>query len=98
MFFIPFTRPRPPIYRYFNSNQHTPRYRYRIRRSYSWNPFRSLYNNAWNRVRDYPDIDGPGFGVGLNEARHWHSRAYGGLVSHMPYCSVVVIADPRSEG
>ncbi|KAF7966679.1 hypothetical protein HWV62_37512 [Athelia sp. TMB] len=48
-------------------------------RAHAGTPDLSLYNNAWNRVRDYHDIDGTGFGVGLNEARHWHSRAYGGL-------------------
>lgn len=25
------------------------------------------------------------FGVGMNEARHWHRRAYGGLVSSLVY-------------
>ncbi|KAG7446460.1 uncharacterized protein BT62DRAFT_119239 [Guyanagaster necrorhizus] len=37
-----------------------------------------LFDNAWNRVRDFGPNSG-GLGVGINEARHWHSRAYGGL-------------------
>ncbi|KAK0241982.1 hypothetical protein EDD85DRAFT_422283 [Armillaria nabsnona] len=37
-----------------------------------------LFDNAWNRVRDFGSNSG-GLGVGINEARHWHSRAYGGL-------------------
>jgi hypothetical protein len=41
---------------------------------------RSFYNNAWNRIRDIRD-PGAGFGVGRHEARHWHRRVYGGLVS-----------------
>ena len=35
----------------------------------------SMYDYAYNRLRDYP-----GTGVGLEEARHWHRRAYGGMV------------------
>jgi len=42
------------------------------------NPDLSLYNHAWNRVRNYSGAGGD-LGVGLNEARHWHRRAYGGL-------------------
>ncbi|KAF9264224.1 hypothetical protein L218DRAFT_257198 [Marasmius fiardii PR-910] len=38
----------------------------------------SLFNHAWNRVRDYHH-DYDSLGVGVNEARHWHSRAYGGM-------------------
>ena len=38
-----------------------------------------MYDYAYNRLRDYP-----GTGVGLEEARHWHRRAYGGMV-----CSAV---------
>ncbi|KAK0225712.1 hypothetical protein IW262DRAFT_706270 [Armillaria fumosa] len=37
-----------------------------------------LFDNAWNRVREFGPNSG-GLGVGINEARHWHSRAYGGL-------------------
>jgi len=46
-------------------------------------PFRSLFNHSWNRVRDYSGHGDSGlaFGVGMNEARHWHRRAYGGLGS-----------------
>ncbi|KAK0438702.1 uncharacterized protein EV420DRAFT_1644631 [Desarmillaria tabescens] len=39
---------------------------------------RHLFDNAWNRVRDFSSNSG-GLGVGIHEARHWHSRAYGGL-------------------
>lgn len=78
--FFPFSRPRP-VY-LSNLAKYYPRNRKEFRTN-SWNPFRSLYNSAWNRVRDWhPDMDG-GFGVGVNEARHWHSRAYGGLVSSL---------------
>ncbi|EIN11738.1 hypothetical protein PUNSTDRAFT_131893 [Punctularia strigosozonata HHB-11173 SS5] len=42
-------------------------------------PDPSIYNNAWNRVRSYSDPGSAGLGVGLNEARHWHRRTYGGL-------------------
>lgn len=47
---------------------------------------RSLFDSAWNRVRDYNysnyrDHSG---GVGIHEARHWHSRAYGGMVCISP--------------
>ncbi|KIK67034.1 hypothetical protein GYMLUDRAFT_37063 [Collybiopsis luxurians FD-317 M1] len=50
-------------------------------------PDPSLFNSAWNRVRDYNYSnyrDYPG-GVGIHEARHWHSRAFGGLgeLNHM---------------
>jgi hypothetical protein len=41
----------------------------------------SIYDNTWDRV------SAPGastLGVGFHEARHWHRRAYGGLVSHLP--------------
>ncbi|KAL1665908.1 hypothetical protein GGF50DRAFT_99900 [Schizophyllum commune] len=37
---------------------------------------RSLYRHAYETVR----APIPGLGVGLHEARHWHRRAYGGLV------------------
>ncbi|KAJ7675113.1 hypothetical protein B0H17DRAFT_1081840 [Mycena rosella] len=44
------------------------------------NPDSSLYDHAWNRVRQYSGSSmeqGPG--VGMHEAKHWHRRAYGGL-------------------
>src|ERR1700730_4984803 len=37
-----------------------------------------LYDHAWNRVRDHSGSTT--LGVGMNEARYWHRRAYGGLV------------------
>jgi hypothetical protein len=41
---------------------------------------RSLFNHAFNRIHEYTGGSfGPG--VGMHEARHWHRRAYGGLVS-----------------
>jgi len=43
-------------------------------------PNSSLYDHAWNRVRQYSGSSmeqGPG--VGMHEAKHWHRRAYGGL-------------------
>lgn len=41
---------------------------------------RSLFNHAFNRIHEYAGGSfGPG--VGMHEARHWHRRAYGGLVS-----------------
>ncbi|KAK7035255.1 hypothetical protein VNI00_012022 [Paramarasmius palmivorus] len=41
---------------------------------------RSLYDHAWNRVRDFRDYStSNAFGVGIHEARHWHQKAYGGL-------------------
>ncbi|KAJ7502791.1 hypothetical protein B0H11DRAFT_1986372 [Mycena galericulata] len=44
------------------------------------NPDSSLYDNAWNRVRQYsPSALEQGIGVGMHEAKHWHRRAYGGL-------------------
>lgn len=43
---------------------------------------RSLFDHAWNRVRDFTGIGGmERIGVGMHEARHWHRRAYGGVVS-----------------
>jgi len=51
-------------------------------RAHAASPDLSLYHHAWNRVRDYSGLGGEtslGFGVGMNEARHWHRRAYGGL-------------------
>ncbi|RDB25311.1 hypothetical protein Hypma_008059 [Hypsizygus marmoreus] len=39
----------------------------------------SLFDHAWNRVRDYSGSSIPGVGVGLHEARHWHRLAYGGI-------------------
>lgn len=43
--------------------------------------YSSLFDNAWNRVRSYSESMSGGFGVGTHEARHWHRRAYGGIVS-----------------
>jgi len=48
-------------------------------RAHAASPDLSLYNHAWNRVRDYSGHGDSGLGVGMNEARHWHRRAYGGL-------------------
>jgi hypothetical protein len=42
---------------------------------------RSLFDNAWNRVRGYSESMTGGIGVGTHEAKHWHRRAYGGIVS-----------------
>lgn len=46
---------------------------------------RYLFDHAWNRVREYGGAPAGGMGVGLHEARHWHRRAYGGLVSMLPH-------------
>jgi len=40
-------------------------------------PDPSLFDSAWNRVRDHNREHSAG--VGIHEARHWHSRAYGGM-------------------
>ncbi len=49
-----------------------------------------LYGHAWNRVRDFRDYtSAAGLGVGIHEARHWHRRAYGGLVSLTLHTSTV---------
>ena len=37
------------------------------------------YNYAWSRVRDRAAV-----GFGKDEARVWHRRVYGGLVSSRP--------------
>jgi hypothetical protein len=54
--------------------------------------YRSLFDHAWNAVRDYRDYDSSGaIGVGVHEARHWHRRAYGGLVfiqSHHTFADI----------
>jgi hypothetical protein len=43
---------------------------------------RSLFDHAWNRVRDFTGMGAMDrMGVGMHEARHWHRRAYGGVVS-----------------
>ncbi|KAJ6495579.1 hypothetical protein C8R47DRAFT_1115608 [Mycena vitilis] len=42
------------------------------------NPESSLYDHAWNGVRQYSGSP-MDQGVGMHEARHWHKRAYGGL-------------------
>lgn len=47
-------------------------------RAHAESPDLSLYNHAWDRVRNYSGAGGD-MGVGSNEARHWHRRAYGGL-------------------
>ncbi|TFK25505.1 hypothetical protein FA15DRAFT_703610 [Coprinopsis marcescibilis] len=41
----------------------------------------SLFNVAWDRVRQFDPVNAQagGLGVGLHEARHWHRRAYGGV-------------------
>lgn len=41
---------------------------------------RSLFDNAWNRVRGYSESMAGEIGVGTHEAKHWHRRAYGGIV------------------
>lgn len=38
-----------------------------------------LFDHAWSRVRDHASAN---LGVGYHEARHWHRRAYGGIVCH----------------
>jgi hypothetical protein len=38
-----------------------------------------LYDHAWRRVRGIHDTSSD-LGVGIHEARHWHRRAYGGMV------------------
>ncbi|KAI5889747.1 uncharacterized protein SCHCODRAFT_02635496 [Schizophyllum commune H4-8] len=45
-------------------------------RAHALSPDESLYRHAYETVR----APIPGLGVGLHEARHWHRRAYGGLV------------------
>ncbi|KAL0956120.1 hypothetical protein HGRIS_002287 [Hohenbuehelia grisea] len=47
-------------------------------RAHAGSPDSSLFDHAWNRVRNFSD-GVSNFGVGLHEARHWHRRAYGGL-------------------
>ncbi|KAJ7039233.1 hypothetical protein C8F04DRAFT_1255373 [Mycena alexandri] len=42
------------------------------------NPDSSLYDHAWNQVRQYSGSTVEQ-GVGKHEAKHWHKRAYGGL-------------------
>jgi hypothetical protein len=44
-------------------------------------PRRSLFDNAWNRVRSHSESMMGEMGVGTHEAKHWHRRAYGGVVS-----------------
>lgn len=39
----------------------------------------AYYNNAWDRVRQFDNAAPAGLGVGANEAKHWHQRAYGGM-------------------
>ena len=52
--------------------------------------YRYLFDHAWNRVREYGGAPAGGMGVGLDEARHWHQRAYGGLVRVLRYSALVV--------
>jgi len=51
---------------------------------------RMLFNHAWNTVRDHSGAhqNGIGPGVSMNEAKHWHRRAYGGIVRSL-LCPVV---------
>lgn len=82
---------QPPLY-----NLKYYRYRFAHRTHAIVHPVRSLYNHAWNRVRDYSGLGGEsslGFGVGMSEARHWHRRAYGGLVSSHFLCARLYLAD-----
>lgn len=53
-----------------------------LTKSQSTSNLRSLFEHAWNRVRDYTGNSDAvyGLGVGINEARHWHHLAYGGVV------------------
>jgi len=46
-------------------------------RAHAYSPDMSLYQNAWNRVRNWSPS--AGMGVGIHEAQHWHQLAYGGL-------------------
>ncbi|EFI28189.1 hypothetical protein CC1G_14216 [Coprinopsis cinerea okayama7 len=39
----------------------------------------SLFNHAWDRVRQFDAATAGGLGVGIHEAKHWHRRAYGGM-------------------
>lgn len=39
-----------------------------------------MYENTWNRVSS---LGAGALGVGFNEARLWHRRAYGGLVGRL---------------
>lgn len=39
----------------------------------------SLFNHAWDRVRQFDSANAGGLGVGIHEAKHWHRRAYGGM-------------------
>jgi hypothetical protein len=36
-----------------------------------------LFDHAWGRVQQYGGAPAGGMGVGIQEARHWHRRAYG---------------------
>lgn len=40
----------------------------------------ALFQHAWDRVRQFDMSTASGLGVGIHEARHWHRRAYGGMV------------------
>jgi len=45
-------------------------------RAHALNPEPSLYEDAWGRVRDRNSIGNDSLGVGMDEARHSHRRAY----------------------
>jgi hypothetical protein len=85
---------QPPPYNQYHLKYYRSRFAHRTHAIL--HPVRSLYNHAWNRVRDYSGLGGEtslGFGVGMNEARHWHRRAYGGLVSSNYICARLYLAD-----
>lgn len=46
---------------------------------------RYLFDHAWGRVQQYGGAPAGGMGVGIQEARHWHRRAYGHQVSGAHY-------------
>jgi hypothetical protein len=39
-----------------------------------------IYDHAWSRVGGHA---GGSLGVGINEARIWHRKAYGGMASYL---------------
>lgn len=45
-------------------------------RAHALNPETSLYEDAWGRVRDRNSLANDGLGIGMDEARHRHRRAY----------------------
>jgi hypothetical protein len=75
---------RPTYYQptyYHSSNLNYQRYRPAYGTQAIWYPFRSLYHHVWDRFRNHSGSGG--LGVGLNEAKQCHRRAYGGLVSYL---------------